>query len=123
MSRAAGKLLQRGTVLGIDYGERRIGVAVGDLSLRIAHALTTVHGASDQSRLAQLETLMREWKPVVVVVGLPAHMSESEHPGEHPLAGRARRFADKLSRRFAVEVRMVDERLTSYEADRSLAMK
>jgi putative holliday junction resolvase len=111
----------RGTVLGIDYGERRIGVAVGELSLRIAHPVSTLHAASDRERLEQLAPLMQEWQPVLVIVGLPVHMDDGEQSREHPLAARCRAFARKLSRRFSVEVRMVDERLTSYAADQELA--
>lgn len=121
MSGASGRPALRGTVLGIDYGERRIGVAVGELSLRIAHPVKTLHAASDRDRLQQLASLMQEWEPVLVIMGLPAHMDEHEHPGEHPLAVRCRRFAAKLSRRFDVKVCMVDERLTSHAADHALA--
>jgi putative Holliday junction resolvase len=106
----------RGTVLGIDYGARRTGVAVGEYALRIAHPLTTLHANSDRVRLQQLEPLMREWEPVLVVVGLPGHMGD----GEHFLAARCRNFARRLAHRFGVEVRMVDERLTSHAADMSL---
>jgi len=120
LSRASSSAALRGTVLGIDYGERRIGVAVGELSLRIAHPVRTLHAASDRARLEQLAPLMQEWQPVLVIVGLPVHMDEREHPGEHPLAARCRGFAHKLSNRFSVEVRMVDERLTSYAADQDL---
>jgi len=97
-----------------------MGVAVGELSLRIAHPVSTLHAASDRARLEQLAPLMQEWQPVLVIVGLPVQMDDREHSGEHPLAARCRGFAHKLSRRFAVEVRMVDERLTSYAADQDL---
>jgi putative pre-16S rRNA nuclease len=104
-------------VLGIDYGERRMGVAVGELSLGIAHPLTTLHADSDRARLQQLESLMQEWQPVLVVIGLPRHMDDREHP----LAVRCHRFAGKVTRRFGVQVRMVDERLTSHAAEQALA--
>ena len=106
-----------GTVLGLDYGERRIGVAVGELSLGIAHPVATIHAQSDRGRLEQLAPLMDEWKPVLVVIGLPIHMDDREHP----LAARCRKFAHKLSERFNVPSRMVDERLTSHAAEEALA--
>lgn len=106
-----------GTVLAIDYGERRLGVAVGELSLAIARPLTTITAGSDRARLQALESVMREWQPVLVVVGEPAHMDDRPHP----LAERCRAFAGKMSRRFGVEVQMVDERLTSAVAESDLA--
>jgi putative pre-16S rRNA nuclease len=107
----------QGTVLGLDYGERRTGVAVGELSLGIAHPLATIHAESDRARLEQLAPLMDEWTPVLVVIGLPIHMDDREHP----LATRCRRFAQKISQRFNVPSRMVDERLTSHAAEVALA--
>ena len=106
----------QGTVIGLDYGERRIGVAVGELSLGIAHPVATIHAGSDRARLEQLAPLMDEWKPVLVVIGLPIHMDDSEHP----LAARCSKFAHKLSQRFNVASRMVDERLTSHAAEEAL---
>jgi len=103
-------------VLGIDYGERRLGLAVGELPLAIAHPLATLHADSDRARMQQLEPVMREWKPVLIVMGLPVHMDDREHP----LAARCRKFAQLLTRRLGVEVRMVDERLTSHAAEQAL---
>jgi putative pre-16S rRNA nuclease len=107
----------RGTVLGIDYGERRLGVAVGEVPLGIAHPLATLQADSDRARLRLLEPLMQEWKPVLVVVGLPVHMDERPHR----MAERCRKFAQKLAQRFGVEARMIDERLTSHAAAQALA--
>ena len=61
---------------------------------------------------AQVEKLLSEWQPDLVVVGLPLNMDDSESD----LSNRARKFARRLQGRFAVEVEMVDERLTSREA-------
>ena len=107
----------QGTVLGLDYGERRTGVAVGELGLGIAHPLATIHAESDRARLEQLAPLIAEWTPVLVVIGLPVHMDDREHP----LAARCRRFAHKVSQRFNLASRMVDERLTSHAAEEALA--
>jgi putative Holliday junction resolvase len=112
-----GKRAAEGTVLAIDYGERRLGVAVGELSLGIARPLTTIAAGSDRARLEALQSVIREWEPVLVIVGEPAHLDDRPHP----LAERCRAFADKLSRRFGVEVQMVDERLTSAVAESELA--
>jgi putative Holliday junction resolvase len=100
----------------VDYGERRLGIAVGELSLRIAHPLDTIHAGSDRERLDRLAPLFDEWKPVLAVVGMPVHMDGREHP----LAQRCRRFAQKLGWRFKVPTELIDERLTSYAAEQAL---
>jgi putative Holliday junction resolvase len=105
-----------GTVLGFDFGLRRTGVAVGDLALRIAHPLCTVEGRSDAERIERIAGLVSEWSPVMLVVGLPTH----DDGGEHAMAKQVRRFARQLARRFQVEVKFVDERLSSAEAQSNL---
>jgi putative Holliday junction resolvase len=106
-----------GTVLALDYGARRIGVAVGELELGIAHPLETIHAESERAHLQQIERLIREWSPVLLIVGLPSHMDGAEHE----LSKRCRTFAQELERRFEIETRLVDERLTSNAASQSLA--
>ncbi|MEX0960558.1 MAG: Holliday junction resolvase RuvX [Burkholderiales bacterium] len=102
----------RGAVLAFDFGQRRVGVAVGDRDLRIAHPLQTIDAAGSADRLSRIEALVREWKPVLFVVGLPVNLDGTEHP----LAPQARTFARKLSERFGMETRLVDERYSSSEA-------
>ncbi len=105
-----------GTVLAFDFGTRRVGVAVGELTLGIAHPLETISAASDRARLEEVGLLIREWSPVLLVVGLPSHMDRTEHP----LSARCRRFAAQLERGFGIETQLVDERLTSHAARQSL---
>jgi len=101
-----------GTVLAFDFGTRRIGVAVGDFETRISHPLTSITGAENRARFAAIEKLIAEWRPALLVVGLPAHADGAEH-----LVGRlAQRFAQRLQGRFGIPARLVDERLTSNEA-------
>ena len=69
--------------------------------------------ADNRARFAAIERLIAEWRPVLLVVGLPAHADGSEHP-----VGRlARRFAQRLQGRFGARTELVDERLTSHEAE------
>lgn len=105
-----------GAVLAFDFGERRVGVAVGELGLAIAHPLETIEVATEQACLEQIARLIREWSPVVLVVGLPAHMDGTEHE----LTVRCRRFARQLHKRFGIDTHLVDERLTSDAASHSL---
>jgi putative holliday junction resolvase len=101
-----------GTVLAFDYGTKRIGVAVGELDLRVAHPLPLLR-AEDQARLwVWLRQLIEEWRPVLVAVGLPSHFDGSAHQ----LAPAARRFAAQIESRFGVPTAMIDEHMTSVTA-------
>ena len=102
--------------MAFDFGAKRIGVAVGDLTIGIAHPLTTINAADNRSRFAAIAALIAEWRPAELVVGVPAHADGSEHE-----VGRlARRFAQRLEGRFGLATRLVDERLTSQAAETKL---
>jgi putative holliday junction resolvase len=102
-----------GTVLAFDFGTKRIGVAVGDFETRIAHPLASIARAENRARFAAIEQLITEWRPALFVVGLPAHADGAEHP----IGRLAQRFAQRLAGRFGIPVELVDERLTSHEAE------
>ena len=108
--------LRAGTVLAFDFGERRIGVAVGEIQLGMAHPLATIEAESNDDRFARIEKLLAEWHPVLLLVGLPLAMDGSEHA----MTALARRFAQRLEGRYGIETRLVDERLTSVEAERQV---
>lgn len=108
--------LRAGTVLAFDFGERRIGVAVGEIQLGMAHPLATIEAESNDDRFARIEKLITEWRPVLLIVGLPLAMDG----GEHATTALARRFAQRLEGRYGIETRLVDERLTSVEAERQV---
>lgn len=105
-----------GTVLAFDFGEKRIGVAVGDLAVGIAHPLTTVRAEDNRGRFAAIAALLEQWKPVELVVGVPSHPDGAEHE----LGRLARRFAQRLAGRFNLDTRLIDERLTSHAAESGL---
>ncbi len=102
-----------GTVLGFDFGLARIGVAVGETELCMAQALTVIAGENDALRFAAIAKLLAEWQPASLVVGLPTHADGAEHA----MTARCRRFANQLNGRFGLPVELIDERLTSVEAD------
>lgn len=104
--------LKSGAVLAFDFGERRIGVAVGETGLGIAHPLQTIDAVANDERFARISELIDEWQPVVLVVGLPLAMDGTAHR----LTELARKFSQRLNGRFGLEVRLVDERLSSVEA-------
>jgi putative Holliday junction resolvase len=104
---------EHGTVLAFDFGEKRIGVAVADTALGIAHPLQTLNAEDNQTRFAAIAALIAEWRPACLVVGEPRHADGSPHE-----TGRlARRFAQRLEGRFGLPVALVDETLSSHSAE------
>ena len=99
------------TFLAFDFGTQRVGVAVGNSLLRQATALKTLAAQGDR-RFAAIESLVLEWQPSALVVGVPFHPDGAEH--ENTL--RARRFGRQLLGRFHLPVHEVDERYTTTEA-------
>jgi len=104
------------TVLAFDFGEKRIGVAVGDLEVRIAHPLATIAAEDNATRFAEIGKLIAEWQPARLVVGLPMHADGTEHE----VSRLARRFAQRLEGRFGLPASLMDERLTSRAAESRL---
>ena len=105
-----------GTELAFDFGIKRIGVAVGDTVLKLAHPLTTIHGEKNDHRFAMIHTLIESWRPVLLVVGLPSHCDGTAHE----MTRLSQRFARRLAGRFNLEVVLVDERYTSKTASAAL---
>ncbi len=103
--------------LGIDYGSRRIGLAVGDGRLRIASPLETVAAADDPTRdAAAVLARAAEAEAEALVVGMPLNMDGSSGPQ----AQRTRRFIAALEAAGRLPVHEQDERLTSAAADEAL---
>ena len=104
------------TLLAFDFGSRWIGVAVGDTETRIANPLGMFQAASGERRVAEIDALVREWRPGRLIVGLPLAMDGTEHDTTR----RARRFARQLEARFRLPVVLADERLSSASARETL---
>jgi putative Holliday junction resolvase len=104
------------TILAFDFGSRWIGVAVGDTETRIANPVGMFEAENPSRRMAEVESLLREWRPERLLVGLPLSMDGSEHE----VTRRARRFARQLEARFGLAVDLADERLSSASARESL---
>ena len=105
-----------GTVLAFDFGAKRIGVATGETLLGTAHPLTVIHAESNDDRFAAVSALVAEWQPVLMVVGLPTHIDGAEHE----MTRLARKFGERLLKRFGIPVVYADERLTSMDAENRL---
>ncbi len=104
--------VQCSTVLAFDFGERRIGVAVGEHLLTTANPLTTIDNESNEIRFQMISTLIKEWQPKLLVVGLPLNVDGTEHA----VTQLCKKFARRLNGRFNLPVMLIDERYSSVEA-------
>ena len=100
------------TVLAFDFGLRSIGVAIGQAITRTASEVSTLRARDGVPDWRSVDALVHEWRPDVLLVGLPLNMDDSISD----MAKRAKRFADRLGARYRLKVELVDERLTSFEA-------
>jgi putative holliday junction resolvase len=105
------------TVLAVDLGRKRIGLAVSDPSGRVALPAGTLESRGLERDVAAIYEFARERNVVEVVVGLPIHMNGREGPE----AAAARRFAGRLAEVSGLLVDTLDERWTSVAAERALA--
>ena len=105
-----------GTLIGFDFGERRIGVAVGETSTRIANPLGAIEASANEARFQAIGRIVDEWRPAGFVVGRPKHADESEHE----VAKLAEKFGRRLEARYQRPVAYVDETLSSAEAESQL---
>ncbi len=106
-----------GLWLGFDFGERRIGVAVGQRITGDARPLAVLPTKNPgQPDWPAIERVLKEWMPEGVVVGVPRRDDGSDYP----VTPQAERFARQLHGRFHLRVETADERLSSYEASERL---
>lgn len=104
------------TLLGFDFGEKRIGIAVGQSLTGSVTPLTTLSAVQQKPDWAGIEALIKEWQPDRLIVGLPLHMDGSEQS----LTQRVKRFGNQLKGRYNLPVEWMDERLTSHAAESML---
>jgi len=105
------------TLLSFDFGERRIGVAVGNSLTGSARALLVIAEESAERRFERIGRLISEWQPQRLVVGRPSHPDGTAHE----MTARCERFARQLHGRFRLPVSTVDERYSSVQAREGLA--
>jgi putative Holliday junction resolvase len=104
------------TILAFDYGLRQIGVAVGNVTTSSAQALTTLTARDGVPRWEEIQSLLEEWQPQQLVVGLPLNMDGTGSE----LSQRCEKFGRRLHGRFALPVAFMDERLSSFDAKQQL---
>jgi putative Holliday junction resolvase len=97
------------TILAFDFGEKRIGVAVGNTFAKTAQALTIIEQKNQDERFKAIERLIDEWQPDFLVVGLPMYPDGVAHE----MTRKAQRFGNQLKGRFQKNIVWVDERYSS----------
>lgn len=95
--------------MAFDFGEHRIGVAIGNTLTGGARPLTVIEQERREERFSRIKELLHEWGPDRLVVGLPVYPDGAAHP----FAPRCKRFANQLQGRFGLPVTLADERWTS----------
>jgi putative pre-16S rRNA nuclease len=103
-------------ILALDYGRARIGLAVADAETALAQPLETMDRINRNEDMRRLRELVREHGVKQIVVGLPLRLDGSR--GD--MAEEAARFGQRVHKQLGLPVEMVDERLTSWEAERLL---
>lgn len=106
------KIVLASTVLCFDFGEQRIGVAVGEHLLATASPLVTVDNESNEIRFEAISKLVKEWQPKLLIVGLPLSLDGAETS----VTQLCKKFARRLNGRFNLPVMLIDERYSSVEA-------
>jgi putative Holliday junction resolvase len=103
-------------VLGIDHGERRVGLALSDALGIAAHPLRQLTVESDEEAIAEIRDIVEEHEVDRFVVGLPLNMNGSEGPQ----TAAARAFAERLEAELGLPVEMQDERWSTRRAERTM---
>lgn len=108
---------ERRRILALDYGRKRIGLAVSDELRLTAQPLKTLARKNRAEDVRRLREICREQGVARIIVGHPVHMT-----GEAgPMAEEAARFAARLKKELGIDVELLDERLTSWEAEQTVA--
>jgi putative pre-16S rRNA nuclease len=105
-----------GSILALDYGRARIGLAIAEMDAQLPRPLLTLDRVNRNEDMRRLRELAREHGVRQIVVGLPLRLDGTR--GE--MAEEATRFAARLRKQLGLPVDMLDERLTSWEAERLL---
>jgi putative Holliday junction resolvase len=104
------------SVLGFDYGARRIGIATGQTITRTATAITTLNAVHNSPDWAGIQQLIEQWNPDALIVGMPYFTDGTESE----MTKTVQRFCNELEKRFSKPVISINETLSSYEAEETL---
>ena len=99
------------TLMAFDFGEKRIGIAIGNTITKTTQPLTIIQHNNIDQRFEKIQTLILEWHPQQLIVGLPLHPDGKPHA----ITQKAQRFGNQLKGRFQLPVIWVDERYSSVD--------
>lgn len=105
------------TVLGFDFGHRRIGVAIGHELTGRARPLATLEMRQQCPDWEAIDRLIAQWQPDLLVVGIARHADGTPNP----VTQAALHFSQQLQTRYQLPVQRIDERLSSWEAEELIA--
>jgi putative Holliday junction resolvase len=105
-------------ILGVDYGTKRIGIATGDSSTRLAFPLRTVDGTDVVRAVDEIVTIAKEEAAERVVVGVPRPLARADGTARKNVEQEALAFAESIRAKTALPVEIEDERFSSRMADR-----
>ena len=97
------------TVIGIDYGKKRVGIAVGNTLTRTAEPLKIIARTNDNQVIDEISQLIHEWQATALAIGIPRHPDDTAHP----MTAACLSFAEQLRAHFNLPVIETDERYSS----------
>ncbi|AGH80704.1 Holliday junction resolvase YqgF [Psychromonas sp. CNPT3] len=100
------------SLMGFDFGSKSIGIATGQMITMTAQPLLAIKAQNGIPNWDNLEQLIKEWQPDMLIIGLPLNMDGTEQY----ITQRAKKFANRLHGRFGVKIALQDERLTTASA-------
>jgi len=104
------------TIIAIDYGEKRVGAAVGNSELKTAIPIQGMIRKKRGDDLKFISTLIEEYDPKLILIGHPLNMDGTDSF----FSLKSEKFGEKIEKSFKIEIKMVDERLSSFEAEELL---
>jgi putative Holliday junction resolvase len=110
---------KEGNIIGFDFGQKRIGVAVGNNVYKTAQALITIDSSSNSQKFEAIQKIIEEWQPISIVVGVPFNVDGSEHK----VTNLSKKFAKQLEQKYSLPTHLIDERYTSIEANHEIKDK
>ena len=99
-------------ILAIDFGLKKVGLAIGNTLTKTSMPMNTIFYKSKQELFNLLEKHVIEWKPEFIIIGNPLNMDQTESE----MSKLAEKFSTQFSKKFNLAVELVDERLSSFEA-------
>ncbi len=103
-------------IMALDYGEKRIGVAVGNSELKTSTPVKSLKNISKELIISEIKSLIDDYEISLIVIGYPLNMDDSESL----MSKRVKKFKNLIVRETGLDVKLIDERLTSFEAEEML---